>query len=47
MAEPWKRETLMTLPVSQGERRVIRMAATCRGMTVTALLRAQLVDLER
>jgi hypothetical protein len=51
MAEPWKRESLVTLPVSNGERRVIRMAATCRGMTVTAwlrsLLRRELVDLQR
>ncbi len=51
MAEQWKREGLVTLAVSDGERRVIRMAAASRGLTVTAwlraLLRAQLVDLQR
>jgi uncharacterized protein (DUF1778 family) len=51
MAEPWKRESLVTLPVSRAERRVIRVAAAARGMTVTAwlraLLRRELVDLQR
>jgi hypothetical protein len=51
MAEPWKRESLVTLPVSKGERRVIRVAAAARGLTVAAwlrsLLRRELVDLKR
>jgi hypothetical protein len=51
MPEPWKRESLVTLPVSKGENRVIRVAAAARGMTVTAwlrqLLKRELVDLQR
>ena len=51
MAEPWKRESLVTLPVTNAERRVIRVAAACRGMTVAGwirqLLKAQNVDLLR
>ncbi|MFO0104935.1 MAG: hypothetical protein ACK516_06605 [Cyanobium sp.] len=51
MAETWKRESLVTLPVSNGERRVIKVAAAARGMTVAgwlrSLLRAELVDLQK
>ena len=44
-----ERETLLTVPLTRGELRVVKANATCRGLTMAAwvrqLLRNQLVDL--
>jgi hypothetical protein len=49
--QEWRRETLLTIPMSHAEARVVRANARARGLSMSAfvrqLLKGELVDLAR